>query len=116
MPRILIVDDNLSLLRVSSIAVKKEGYEVEVAADAEAGLRLLAESGFDLVLVDQSMPGMKGIDFVHELHRRNTNGMVAFMTGLDNADIADSGFPYLLKPFNYSQLMRFVNSLLQKTA
>ncbi len=116
MPRVLIVDDNPSLLKISSIAMRKEGYDVEVAPDAESGLQHLEKTKFDLVLVDQRLPGMAGIDLINEVHRRRMCNTIALMTGAENDEVVNSGFPYLLKPFDYTELVRFVNTLCRQSA
>ena len=60
--RILIVEDRDSLRRMLELALAEEGYEVEAAADGQAGIRLLAERTFDLVLTDLKLPDVSGLE------------------------------------------------------
>lgn len=68
MPRILVVDDSPTILKVVSAILARSGLEATTARDGVAGLKLLAESGpFDLILLDFVMPRMNGYQFCREL-------------------------------------------------
>lgn len=65
--RILIVDDEPSVRLLLSEALQAEGIEVDVAVDGEAGLSLMRDGGYDLVLLDIMMPKLDGIGVLTEL-------------------------------------------------
>ncbi len=60
--RILIVEDRDSLRRMLEAALGQEGYEVAVAADGQAAIRLLGERPFDFVLTDLKLPDVSGLE------------------------------------------------------
>ena len=116
MPRVLIVDDNNNLLRVFQIAIRRAGYEVEIANNARVGLQLVEQNKFDLILADQRMPDMEGTDFIREACKRHHKGKVALITATENQAVAHSGCPYLIKPFTMGQLVDFVDGFFQQAS
>lgn len=70
MKTILLVDDSATILLSISNILKKEGYAVETAANAAAGLAKFASgTKVDLLITDLNMPGMNGIDFIREVRK-----------------------------------------------
>ena len=66
---LLIVDDNLTNLKLARVLLAGEGYEVRTAADAEAALRVLEAFRPRLILMDLQMPGMDGFELTRRLKR-----------------------------------------------
>ena len=66
-PRILIVDDDRTTLRMLSLPLKAAGYTIATASDGAAALARLARTRFDLVLLDVWMPGMDGLEVLARL-------------------------------------------------
>ena len=62
MPRILVVDDEATILKLVAFNLKKEGFTVDTAADGEAALDSIAKNKPDLVVLDWMLPGMDGIE------------------------------------------------------
>jgi PAS domain S-box-containing protein len=76
--RVLVVDDNASAREILSTMARTFGLEVDVARDGKEALRLIAEAGtkqlpYDLVLMDWQMPGMDGIETMHQLQEEHFN-------------------------------------------
>lgn len=69
MPRILVIDDEPQVRGLLERFLTKEGFDVEVAADGDAGLRALRAAPVDLVITDIVMPEREGIDFIMEARR-----------------------------------------------
>lgn len=63
-PRVLLVDDDEQLARVMKLRFAKLGFDVEVATDGEHALRALAESAFDVMILDLRMSGMDGLELL----------------------------------------------------
>jgi DNA-binding response OmpR family regulator len=86
--RILIIDDSPTYLAFLSTELKNQGYEVETVASGLAGLTLLADTGFDCVLVDLVMPVMDGIEVCRRIaamsKSRTRDPVVIVITGTDN--------------------------------
>ncbi|WP_432199957.1 response regulator [Erythrobacter sp. W53] len=68
MQRILVIDDDAILAGLLQLTLEMAGYEVETAADGDAGLSRVKTGAFDLVLLDLVMPKIDGIKFLRLLH------------------------------------------------
>jgi len=66
--RALIVDDNIALARVIQFALDSAGFETEIAYNGKLALEAARSSQFDIVITDQQMPEMTGVEFSRELH------------------------------------------------
>lgn len=66
-PRALVVDDNPALTRVTQFALERAGMETASAGDGQAALELACASQFDVVITDQQMPRMTGIELCRAL-------------------------------------------------
>ena len=115
--KILVVDDDTSLLETLDDFLSFEGYEVMTAADGEQGLALLAKRKPDLMILDISMPGMGGIAVLKELSSKPETAdlPVYIFTARDNmedffseTDVAG----FMAKPCNPSDLLRDIRGIL----
>jgi len=87
--KILVVEDDLYLRELYAEILKKEGYDVDTAADGEEGYNKVVKGGWDLVLMDIVLPKMNGLDILRKASTESaakTNKSVVFLTNLDNAD------------------------------
>ncbi len=117
--RILLVDDEQSLVDVGRSMLERLGYRVEALTDGVGALRAFENDpdGFDLVITDQSMPGMTGADLVRAILKRRPEKPVVLCTGY--SDLVDPERArqlgiraFLLKPFGYDQLADTVQEAL----
>ena len=122
--RILVVDDEESLVSLLDSILKREGHQVEAFNAGGEALRAIARAegkgeSYDLILADVKMPGMNGIELYHEL-RRLSNAVadrVVFCTG-DTASVStreflrSTGNPVLSKPFRNEQVTHLVGEVL----
>ena len=67
--RILVVDDDPNMLLLVDYNLRKKGYEVETASDAETGLELAREGRFDLLILDLMLPGFTGFEICDRLRQ-----------------------------------------------
>lgn len=116
---IMVVEDDATLRRILSDVLTIKGYEVLVASDGEQGCRLFAEHDVDLVIADVMMPRMDGFEMVRRMRERGANTQFIFLSALDSAEDVVEGFrsgghDYLRKPFDISELMVRVESLLSR--
>lgn len=122
--RILLVDDEETVRRVTGRLLDKLGYDVTPAKSAEAALSILADddedSTFDLVLTDVVMPGMSGIEMVAELRRDHADQRVLFMSGYTTREFGrppgEPPRPFMPKPFSMQELRTAVESALERPA
>ncbi len=80
MVKLLIVDDEKAICEEFKETLEQEGYEVDVATKGEDGLQKIRQNCYNLVLLDESMPGMEGDKFFEYL-REFSQVPVAFLSG-----------------------------------
>ena len=80
MAKLLMIDDEKDICEEFLETLEQEGYEVDVATKGEEGLRKVRQNHYDLILLDESMPGMEG-DKVFEYLREFSKVPVAFVSG-----------------------------------
>lgn len=119
--RILIIDDEESILLVLKNALEREGYQIDTADNGDDGLDRLSEADYDLILCDMQMPGVDGADFFHLLKSRypSTNYRILFMTGDITAPrsqqfLEDTQADLIRKPFDLSVLYQKVRAVLDE--
>ena len=107
--RVLVVDDNASLLRFLVSAFSANGCTVKQAAAAEQALALLGQQSFDLVVSDITMPGLSGLDLLRAIKSRHPATPVVLITGNPSVKTAVFGlrhgaYDYLPKPFSIREI------------
>lgn len=87
--RILIIDDEENIRRVTRLTLQAAGYEVGEASDGERGLEVFGDgSGWDAVLLDQRMPGMDGLETLRRINERVATARVIMATAYASIDLA----------------------------
>jgi len=119
--RILVVEDEPSLVVTLTDRLEAEGYRVESATDGETGLARAVEGGFDLVLLDVALPGRNGLDVCRELRRRGSEVPVLMLTARGEVSDRVVGLKlgaddYLVKPFEAIELAARIEALLRRGA
>ena len=115
--RILLVDDDPGLLRLLSIRLRAEGYEVEAVESAHKALATLNRFSPDLVITDLRMDKMDGIGLLKELQTRSPGLRVVIITAhgtIPDAVVAtqSGAFGFLTKPIDKDELMQTVEKAL----
>jgi UDP-3-O-acyl N-acetylglucosamine deacetylase len=113
--RILIVDDEASIVRSLEGILADEGFDVVQAHDGEAALELLQAQPCDLVLLDLWMPGIDGIQTLQRLKAMRTHLCIIVMSGHGNIETAVKAtrlgaFDYLEKPLSLDNVLSSVNA------
>lgn len=87
--RILIIDDEENIRRVSRLTLQAAGYEVGEAIDGERGLEAFGDgSRWDAVLLDQRMPGIDGLETLRRINERDATARVIMVTAYASIDLA----------------------------
>jgi DNA-binding response OmpR family regulator len=87
--RILIIDDEENIRRVTRLTLQAAGYEVGEAGDGERGLEAFGDgSGWDAVLLDQRMPGMDGLETLRQINERDATARVIMATAYASIELA----------------------------
>jgi len=121
--KILVVEDDLVLCRTVALILSRKGFEVDVARSGIDALEMMRENKYDLHILDIKLPGMDGMKLTQHVKQNYADLMdrLIYITG----DVIDTkvqrflnqvGRPYLLKPFNTSQLMDLVAAALHETS
>jgi two-component system, OmpR family, copper resistance phosphate regulon response regulator CusR len=120
MKRILLVEDEISVVEFIRRGLTEDGYAVSVAFDGDTGCRMALESAFDLIILDIMLPGKNGLTICRELREAYVSVPILFLTALGTSENVVVGLnsgadDYLVKPFKYIELNARVNALLRRT-
>ncbi|HEY3297877.1 MAG TPA: response regulator [Armatimonadota bacterium] len=122
MAMLLVIDDEKNIRMMVQLALEQVGHTVELAADGPEGLEKFGDgSKIDLVLLDQRMPGMEGLDVLREIRKRSPDSKVIMITAFGTIDLAVDAMKagatdFLRKPFDAETLRNAVKSALIETA
>ena len=117
--KILVVDDEESLLQVLSFTLKKENYEVATASDGLQALNLLGKSPFDLVIADLRMPQMSGLELLSKVRELDPQLSFIVLTAFASLDTAIEALKmgandYLTKPFKVEEVKLAVERAIER--
>jgi len=107
---ILIVDDERSILNSLHRLFRKEGYNILTAESGEQGLKVLSNNRIDLIISDQRMPGMSGVEFLRRAKERYPDIIRIILSGYVDIETITSGvnegniYKFILKPWNDEEL------------
>ncbi len=118
-PRLLLVDDEVPFVANLLKLLSHRGYEVSTAHDGDSALRIVQEREFDVVILDQNMPGKDGITVLRELKKKQPHLEVVILTGYGNVDMALKGFElgiydYTSKPIQLGDLEAKIRQAFQR--
>ena len=107
--RILWVDDEIEYLRSHVLFLEGKGYEVKVATNGEDAVQMVRSERFDILLLDESMPGMGGLETLNEIKQVDSMPRVIMITKNEAEQLMDDAIgmkidDYLLKPVNPLQI------------
>ena len=116
--KILLVEDDPSIREVVTMGLRQAGFEVEAAADGEAGLSRWREWRPDLVLLDVMLPRLDGLEVCRAIRREATTPVVMLTARGDTIDVVvglESGADdYVRKPFEMPELIARVRAALRR--
>ena len=119
MKRLFLLEDDWSLINGLSFAVKKQGYEIDVARTTLEADTLWANGKYDLAVLDVSLPDGSGFDFCRKI-RQTSKAPIMFLTAADEeTDIIMGldigGDDYITKPFKLAIFLSRLNALLRRS-
>ena len=114
--KILMIDDEPDLLKLSSSILRREGFAVETRSDGREALALLQSESFDIILLDLRMPELSGLDFLRHFNVRERPEEVLILTA--HADVQSAvetvklgAYGYLAKPFNAEEILNHISKI-----
>jgi DNA-binding NtrC family response regulator len=116
--RIMIVDDDESLRRVTQVQLAQAGYQVVTAASGEDASAMLAQSPVDMVITDLQMPGMSGLDLLKQIRAEYPEMPVLMITAFGTVETAvgamkAGAYDYITKPVHPDELKLVISRALE---
>lgn len=109
-PRILWTDDEIDLLRAHIFFLQEKGYEVDTATNGLDAIEMVSESFYDIIFLDENMPGITGLETLTRIKAISPNIPVVLITKSEEENIMDEAVgakidDYLIKPVNPKQIL-----------
>ena len=118
MSKILLLEDDLSLVNGLTFAFQKERYDLDIARTISEADKLLSERRYDLLILDVSLPDGSGFEICKKV-RQTSKVPIIFLTASDEEiniimGLDMGGDDYITKPFKFGVLMSRINALLRR--
>ncbi|MFK7890221.1 MAG: response regulator transcription factor [Granulosicoccus sp.] len=116
---ILLVEDESRVADFVARGLRAEGYTTEHVSDGESALAVMAEHGFDVVLLDLMLPGISGHDVCRLMRARDNVTPVLMLSALDSVAERIAGLrigadDYMVKPFDFEELLARIEALVRR--
>lgn len=110
MVKILWVDDEIELLKPHVLFLRQKGYEVDTCNNGYDAIDMAAENGYDLIILDEMMPGMTGLETLPKIKEARPATPVIMVTKSEEENIMDKAIgskiaDYIIKPVNPNQVL-----------
>ncbi|MCS6832779.1 MAG: PglZ domain-containing protein [Flammeovirgaceae bacterium] len=117
--RILWADDEIELLKPHILFLQNKGFLVTAVNSGADALEKVCEENFDIVFLDENMPGMTGLETLSEIKAKKPNVPVVMITKSEEENIMEEAIgskieDYLIKPINPNQILLSVKKILEK--
>lgn len=117
--RLLIVEDEKSLLKILEQGFTEEGYGVDIAADGEEGLYMAENIPYDAIILDIMLPKVDGLTILSTIRKKEIVTPVVMLTARDTTGDKITGLDtgaddYMTKPFDFDELLARVRSLVRR--
>lgn len=115
--KILIVDDEILILKILKQELGDSGYSVVLASDGEEAIEKFKKEEFDMVIVDNMMPKKSGIEVIKEIKKIKPNTIILMMTAFGSIKnaveaIKEGAYDYITKPFENNDFVEKIKNIL----
>lgn len=119
--RLLWADDEIDLLKPYVLFLREKGYDVQTATNGQDALDLCREQSFDLVFLDENMPGLSGLETLNKMKEWYPSLPIVMITKSEEENIMDQAIgnkiaDYLIKPVNPNQILLTLKKNLHQQA
>ena len=119
--RALVVEDEARLSELLRRGLEREGYQIDVALDGLAGLKLAMERPYDAIVLDAMLPGIDGFEMCRRLREEERWAPILMLTARDSVTDRIRGLDagaddYLIKPFAFGELTARLRALVRRGA
>ena len=116
--KVLIADDEANIRRVIALLLKEQGYEVQTAGNGREAVETFLEFQPDVILLDQQMPVLTGVEALEEIKRISPNQVVIFVTAFGSISLAvdavkKGAYDFIEKPFDNNNLLQTVQRAME---
>jgi putative nucleotidyltransferase with HDIG domain len=116
---ILVVDDEFSIREILNDVLSNEGFTIYTAENGIEALKIIQELSPDLVITDMKMPKMGGMELLYQINSMRNKVITILMTGFATVETAveaikKGAYDYIMKPFQFSDLLRVIEHALEK--
>ncbi|QAT39158.1 response regulator transcription factor [Clostridium sp. JN-9] len=117
--RILLLEDDLSLIDGLQYSLRKNGFELEIARTVSEAMWLIAKNQYDLLLLDVTLPDGTGFTVCEQVRKSGNQVPIIFLTALDEEvnvirGLDSGGDDYITKPFKLGELCSRIRALLRR--
>jgi len=108
--KILWIDDEIDLLKVHIMLLEEKGYNVTTSNNAEDGFEIIQNTNFDIVFIDETMPGVSGLEILPRIKKYDSSLPIVMVTKREEEEVMDEAIGskvdgYLIKPVNPNQIL-----------
>lgn len=121
MKKIILIEDESSVVSFIKKGLQELDYEISVAPDGNTGIKMVDNNDFDMIILDIMLPDINGLEVCKEIRKKNKTVPILFLTALDSSEnivmgLESGGDDYLVKPFKFIELVARIKSLLRRSA
>ncbi len=119
--KILVIEDEPKVVAFLKKGLEEQGYDVDAVYDGQIGEKMINNEDYDLIILDVIIPGINGIELCKRIREKDNQIPILMLTALGTTDDKVEGFDagaddYLVKPFEFKELLARIKSLTKRSS